>query len=95
MEIAACFPWLEAEIAAVKPRLVVALGATAAQALFGKAFRVTRERGKLIPSRWAPYAMATVHPSSLLRAPDEETRQRETALFIEDLKQAARQLRKE
>ena len=95
MEIAACFPWLEAEIAAVKPRLVVALGATAAQALFGKAFRVTRERGKLVPSRWAPYAMATVHPSSLLRAPDEETRQRETALFIEDLKQAARQLRKE
>jgi len=95
MEIAACFPWLEAEIAAVKPRLVVALGATAAQALFGKAFRVTRYRGKLLPSRWAPYAMATVHPSSLLRAPDEETRQRETALFIEDLKQAAQQLRKE
>src|SRR5437868_9839871 len=94
MEIAACFPWLEAEIAAVKPRLVVALGATAAQALFGKAFRVTRERGKLVPSRWAPYAMATVHPSSLLRAPEEETRQRETALFIEDLKQAAQQLRK-
>ena len=93
MEIAACFPWLEAEIAAVKPRLVVALGATAAQALFGKAFRVTRYRGKLVPSRWAPYAMATVHPSSLLRAPDEETRQRETALFIEDLKKAAEALR--
>jgi len=93
MEIAACFPWLEAEIAAVKPRLVVALGATAAQALFGKAFRVTRERGKLIPSRWAPHAMATVHPSSLLRAPDEETRERETALFIEDLKKAAAVLR--
>ena len=92
MEIAACLPWLEAEIAAVKPRLVVALGATAAQALFGKAFRVTRER-KPIPSRWAPYAMATVHPSSLLRAPDEETRERETALFIEDLKKAAAVLR--
>jgi len=89
MEIAACLPWLEAELAAVKPHLVVALGATAAQALFGKAFRVTRERGKPIPSRWAPYAMPTVHPSSLLRAPDEETRQRETALFIEDLKKAA------
>ncbi len=89
MEIAACFPWLEAEIAEVKPRIIVALGATAAQALFGKAFRVTRERGKPIPSRWAPYAMPTVHPSSLLRAPDEETRQRETALFIEDLKKAA------
>src|SRR6266581_468089 len=54
MEIAACFPWLEAEIAAVKPKVVVALGATAAQVLFGKAFRVTRERGKLISSRWAP-----------------------------------------
>jgi len=93
MEIAACFPWLEAEIAAVKPRLVVALGATAAQALFGKAFRVTRERGKLIPSRWAPHAMATVHPSSLLRAPDEETRQRETALFVDDLRKAAAVLR--
>ena len=75
MEIAACFPWLEAEIAAVKPKVVVALGATAAQALFGKAFRVTRDRGRPVPSRWAPYAMATVHPSSLLRAPDEETRQ--------------------
>ena len=93
MEIAACFPWLEAEIAAVKPRLVVALGATAAQALFGRAFRVTRERGKLIPSRWAPHAMATVHPSSLLRAPDEETRQRDTLLFIEDLRKAAAVLR--
>ena len=89
VEIAACFPWLEAEFAAVKPKIVVALGATAAQALFGKAFRVTRERGKLVPSRFAPYAMATVHPSSLLRAPDEDTRHREIALFIDDLKKAA------
>jgi len=86
MEIAACFPWLEAEIAAVRPKIVVALGATAAQALFGKAFRVTRDRGRPIPSRFAPYAMATVHPSSLLRAPDEETRRREMALFIDDLR---------
>src|SRR6266699_2485748 len=93
MEIAACFPWLEAEIAAVKPRLVVALGATAAQALFGRAFRVTRDRGRLIPSRFAPYAMATVHPSSLLRAPDEEARHREMALFIDDLKKVAELLR--
>jgi len=93
MEIAACFPWLEAEIAAIKPRIVVALGATAAQALFGRTFRVTRERGRLIPSRFAPYAMATVHPSSLLRAPDEETRHREMALFIEDLKKIAGVLR--
>lgn len=93
MEIAACFPWLEAEIAVVKPRVVVALGATAAQALFGKAFRVTRERGRLVPSRFAPYAVATVHPSSLLRAPDEETRRREMELFIGDLKKIAEVLR--
>jgi len=92
-EIVACFPWLEAEIAAVKPKVVVALGATAAQALFGKAFRVTRDRGRPVPSRWAPYALATVHPSSLLRAPDEETRRREIERFIEDLKQAAQLLR--
>jgi DNA polymerase len=93
MEIAACFPWLEAEIAVVKPRIVVALGATAAQALFGKAFRVTRDRGRLIPSRFAPYAKATVHPSSLLRVPDEEARHREMALFIEDLQKVAELLR--
>src|ERR1044071_5906532 len=94
MEIAACFPWLEAEVAAVKPKIVVALGATAGQALFGKSFRVTRDRGRLIPSRFAPYAMATVHPSSLLRAPDEETRHREIANFTEDLKKAATLLKK-
>jgi uracil-DNA glycosylase len=89
MEIAACFPWLEAEIAAVKPRVVVALGATAGQALFGKAFRVTRDRGRPIRSTWAALALATVHPSSLLRAPDEESRHRETERFIADLKKAA------
>jgi uracil-DNA glycosylase len=89
MEIAACFPWLEAEIAAVKPRVVVALGATAGQALFGKAFRVTRDRGRPIRSKWAALALATVHPSSLLRAPDEESRHRETERFIADLKKAA------
>ena len=92
MEIAACFPWLEAEIAAVKPTVVVALGATAAQALFGKAFRATRDRGRPVTSRFARYTMATVHPSSLLRAPDEETRHHETERFIADLKQAARLL---
>ena len=92
MEIAACLPWLEAEIAAVKPRVIVALGATAARALFGKAFRVTKERGKPVPSRLAPFALATVHPSSLLRAPDEETRHREIERFIEDLKKTAEML---
>jgi len=93
LEIAACHPWLEAEIAAVKPKIIVALGATAAQALFGKGFRVTKERGRPVPSRWAPHALATVHPSSLLRAPDEETRHRETEKFIDDLRKIAQLLR--
>jgi uracil-DNA glycosylase len=89
VEIEACFPWLEAEMAAVGPRVIVALGATAAQALFGRAFRVTRDRGRLVPSNLAPYALATVHPSALLRAPDEETRHREIRRFIEDLRKVA------
>ena len=89
VEIEACFPWLEAEISVVAPRIVVALGATAAQALFGKAFRVTRDRGRLAPFALARYALATVHPSALLRAPDEETRRREILRFIEDLRQVA------
>ena len=88
-EIAACRPWLEAEIAVLKPRIIVALGATAAQTLLGKDFRVTQRRGELIPSPLAEMILATVHPSSLLRAHDEETRRTETARFIEDLKKAA------
>src|SRR5215469_568690 len=90
VEIEACFPWLEAEIAVVAPRIVVALGATAAQALFGKAFRVTRDHGRLVPSKLAPYALATVHPSALLRAPDEDTRRREIQRFVEDLREVTR-----
>jgi uracil-DNA glycosylase len=93
VEIEACFPWLEAEIGVVKPRIVVALGATAAQALFGKKFRVTRDRGRPVPFALAPCALATVHPSALLRAPDEETRRREIERFIEDLRQVAAILR--
>jgi uracil-DNA glycosylase len=89
VEIAACFPWLEGEIRAVRPSVVMALGATAAQGLFGKAFRVTRDRGRFIAFRLAPYALATVHPSALLRAPDEDARRRETLRFIEDLRIAA------
>ena len=89
VEIEACFPWLEAEIAAVAPRIIVALGATAAQALFGRAFRVTRARGRLVPSALAPHALATVHPSALLRALDEQTRDRETHRFVEDLRKVA------
>lgn len=89
VEIEACFPWLEAEIEVVKPRVIVALGATAAQALFGRAFRVSTDRGRFVNSGLAPYALATVHPSALLRAPDEETRHREIRRFTEDLNQVA------
>ena len=89
VEIEACLPWLEAEIARVAPRIIVALGATAAQALFGRAVRVTRDRGQLLPTDLAPYALATVHPSALLRAPDEETRRREILRFLEDLRKVA------
>jgi len=89
-EIAACRPWLETEIALIKPRVIVALGATAAQALLGPQFRVTKQRGQFIESDLAPYVMATVHPSSILRAPDDETRRLEYRLFIDDLKKLAR-----
>ena len=90
VEIAACRPWLEAEIALLKPEVVVALGATAAQALLGPQFRVTKQRGQFIESTLAPYVMATVHPSSILRAPDDETRHVEYRRFVDDLKKLAR-----
>ena len=89
-EIAACRPWLEAELRLVKPKLVVVLGATAAQAIFGPSFRVTRERGKVLSSKFAPRVLATVHPSSLLRQPDEESRQREYKRFVADLRAAVK-----
>jgi uracil-DNA glycosylase family protein len=92
-EIAACLPWLDAEIEAVKPRAIVCLGATAAQALLGKDFRVTVSRGRFIESNRAPLLMATVHPSALLRVTDEEARQREIRRFIDDLAQVAAALR--
>jgi DNA polymerase len=87
-EIAACRPWLEAELRIVKPNLVVAMGATAAQTLFGAGFRVTRERGKVLSSKLASMVLATVHPSSLLRQPDEESREREYKHFVADLRAA-------
>ena len=87
-EIAACRPWLEAELRLVKPKLLVCLGATAAQSIFGPSFRVTRERGKVLSSKLAPRVLATVHPSSLLRQPDEESRQREYKRFVSDLRAA-------
>jgi DNA polymerase len=92
-EIAACRPWLEAELAVVKPRVLVCLGAVAAQALIGREVRVTRDRGRPLESPLAPVALATVHPSSILRAPDRETRERELALFVSDLRIAAKALR--
>ena len=90
VEIAACRPWLESEILVVKPEVIVALGATAAQSLLGPQFRVTKQRGEFIPSTLAPYVMATVHPSSILRAPDDATRQAERKRFVRDLKKLAK-----
>jgi uracil-DNA glycosylase family protein len=93
-EVAACRPWLEAEVALVKPKVIVCLGATAAQALLGPKFRVSKQRGQFIESTLAPYIMATVHPSSILRAPDDETRHLEKRRFIDDLKKVARVISK-
>jgi DNA polymerase len=87
-EIAACRPWLEAELAVVEPRVLVCLGATAAQALLGRQFRVTRERGRPVESELAEHVLATVHPSSILR--DPETREQEYAAFVDDLRIVAR-----
>jgi DNA polymerase len=89
LEITACKPWLAAEIERLAPRVLVCLGATAAQALLGASFRVTRQRGQWIPSPLAPYVMATVHPAALLRAAADR-REAETARFIADLAEAAR-----
>jgi len=89
-EIAACRPWLEVEVRLVKPQLVVCLGSTAGQAFFGPSFRVTRERGKILSSKLAPKVVATVHPSSLLRQPDEESREREYDRFVVDLRAAVK-----
>jgi uracil-DNA glycosylase len=89
-EIAACRPWLDAEIDRLKPRVIVCLGATAAQALLGKDFRVTQHRGEFIDSPLALHVTATVHPSSILRAPDDEARHEEMKRFVTDLKKVAK-----
>jgi len=91
-EVRACRPWLEAEIAVVSPEVIVCLGATAAQSLLGGSFRVSQRRGEIVPSPLAARVMATVHPSSILRAPDDETRRAETQRFVEDLKKVAKLL---
>ena len=91
-EIAACLPWLNKEIEVVKPQILVCLGATAAQALLGPEIRVTRDRGILRPTRLAGQALATIHPSSILRQQTSEDRHREMASFTEDLRVVARAL---
>jgi len=91
-EISACRPWLDTEIQLVKPRAIVCLGATAAQALLGKQFKVTAQRGTFIASALAPLVMATVHPSSILRERDDEARHREQERFVDDLRNIARAL---
>jgi len=93
-EINACRPWLDAELAVVKPQVLVCLGATAAQALLGKDFSVTRRRGELVESGLAPYVMATVHPSSILRAGDHESRHLQMESFVEDLRKIVHLIKK-
>jgi uracil-DNA glycosylase len=92
VEIVACVPWLQAELKVVQPDVLVCLGATAAQALLGRAFRVTQSRGKFVDSPLAPHVTATVHPSSILRAPDAETRRSEMQRFVADLRGVAKML---
>ena len=93
-EIRACRPWLDAEIAVTRPDAIVCLGATAAQALLGPDFSVMRRRGQFIPSSLAPRVMATVHPSSILRARDDESRHQQKEAFIRDLKIVAREMKR-
>ena len=92
LEISACRPWLDAEINVIKPQVVVLLGATAAQGILGRAFRVTQRRGEWLPSDIAADVMATVHPSSILRAPDDDSRHAEMRKFVADLKNVAERL---
>jgi uracil-DNA glycosylase len=85
-EVQACRPWLAAELSIVRPRILVCLGATAAQSLLGRQFSVTRQRGQLVESDLAPFTIATVHPSSILRAPDAESRRQQMRAFVGDLR---------
>jgi len=92
-EISACRPWLDAEIALIKPTILVLLGATAAQALLGRDFRVSLQRGQFIERPGLPLMMATVHPSSILRAPDDESREIEMQSFVQDLRRLAQRMK--
>jgi uracil-DNA glycosylase len=91
-EIAACRPWLDAEIAIIRPAVIICLGASAAQALISRDYRVTRRRGELQKSAFGPMITATVHPSSILRAPDDEARHLQMREFVADLKKISRAL---
>ena len=91
-EVSACRPWLEAEIGRVRPQIVVCLGSTAAQGLLGRQFRVTKQRGELFTSDLAPMITATIHPSAILRAPDEVSREHEFDEFVADLRRVAERL---
>ena len=88
----ACHPWLEAEVQLIIPRMMVALGAVAAQAIMGRDFRVTKQRGKVMTCPYAPWFLATIHPSAILRAPDDESRRQAKAVFVQDMHTVARQL---
>ena len=90
----ACRPWLDAELEQVRPTVLVCLGATAAQSLLGRSFRVTKERGRIVESGLAPFVTTTVHPSSILRAPDDASRTAAMDAFVDDLKKVATVLRK-
>jgi DNA polymerase len=89
-EVGACRPWLETEIGLVNPRVLVCLGATAAQALLGRTFKVTQQRGTFVESSLAPLVSATIHPSSILRAPDDQSRREEMRAFVADLQKIAK-----
>jgi uracil-DNA glycosylase len=91
-EVEACRPWFDEELAQVAPHALIVLGATAGKALFGASFRITRERGTLLESELAPIVSATIHPSAILRAPDERARMEEREAFAEDLRVVAREL---
>jgi uracil-DNA glycosylase len=91
-EIRACQPWLEAEMAALRPRVIVCLGATAAQSILGRSYRLTKEHGKFVEHAWAPHVTLTIHPSAILRAPDEDSRHAQYRGFVADLEKVREML---
>jgi uracil-DNA glycosylase family protein len=95
IEITACRPWLDAEIRVVKPEVLVLLGATAAQGIMGRSFRLSQHRGEWLQSTIAPFVLATVHPSAILRAQDDNTRHEEMRKFVEDLKVVAEEIHRQ